>query len=99
MTTEAVTTVETAISQLTRVQSDETINAGIRDDAARSLQEAQTMLSRLKSTRYGLYRLPSNSCSTPGESGTVRCQTIIRISRPVPKRVSDVPIKLKPHAA
>jgi len=48
---DAVATVETAVSQLTRVQSDETILIGIRDDAARSIQEAQTILSSLKSAR------------------------------------------------
>ena len=48
---EAVMTVETAISQFTHVQSDETINVGIRDDAGRLLKEAQTILSRLKSTQ------------------------------------------------
>jgi tetratricopeptide (TPR) repeat protein len=46
---EALKTVEEAISELSRVQSDETITIGIRDDAARSLQQAQTILSRLKS--------------------------------------------------
>jgi tetratricopeptide (TPR) repeat protein len=50
-TPEAITAVDTAIAQLTRVQPDETINVGIRDDAARHLQEAQTILSRLKSTQ------------------------------------------------
>jgi len=50
-TPEAITAVDTAIAQLTRVQSDETINGGIRDDAARHLQEGQTILSRLKSTQ------------------------------------------------
>ena len=48
-TPEAFKTVEEAISELSRVQSDETITVGIRDDAARSLQQAQTILSRLKS--------------------------------------------------
>ena len=48
-TPEALKTVEEAISELSRVQSDETITIGIRDDAARSLQQAQTILSRLKS--------------------------------------------------
>lgn len=48
-TPEALATVETAISELTRVQSDETIQVFIRDDAARSLQQAQTMVTRLKS--------------------------------------------------
>jgi tetratricopeptide (TPR) repeat protein len=50
-TPEAIANVDAAIAQLTRVQSDETINVGIRDDAARHLQEAQTILSRLKSTQ------------------------------------------------
>jgi tetratricopeptide (TPR) repeat protein len=49
-TPEALATVETAISELTRVQSDETIQVFIRDDAARSLQHAQTMITHLKST-------------------------------------------------
>jgi tetratricopeptide (TPR) repeat protein len=49
-TPEALATVETAISELTRVQSDETIQVFIRDDAARSLQQAQTMITHLKST-------------------------------------------------
>jgi len=48
-TPEALKTVEAAISELTRVQSDETLLVGIRDDAARSLQQAQTILARLKS--------------------------------------------------
>jgi tetratricopeptide (TPR) repeat protein len=50
-TSEAITTVDAAIVQLIRVQSDETITVGIRDDASRHLQEAQTILSRLKSTQ------------------------------------------------
>jgi len=50
-TPDASKTIEVAISELTRVRSDETINVGIRDDAARSLQEAQTILSRLNSTQ------------------------------------------------
>jgi tetratricopeptide (TPR) repeat protein len=45
---EAVTTLEEAISQFTHVRSDETINIGIRDDAARSLKEAQAILFKLK---------------------------------------------------
>jgi tetratricopeptide (TPR) repeat protein len=48
---DAVTAVETAMSQLTRVRSDETITVGIRDDAAKSIHEAQTILSSLKSAR------------------------------------------------
>jgi tetratricopeptide (TPR) repeat protein len=47
-TAEATPLVEAAIPQLTRVQSDESINVGIRDDAGRSLQDAQTFLKRLK---------------------------------------------------
>ncbi len=50
-TPDALKTIEAAISELTRVQSDETILVGIRDDAARSLQQAQTILARLKSTQ------------------------------------------------
>jgi len=45
---EATPLVEAAIPQLTRVQSDGSINVGIRDDAGRSLQDAQTFLKRLK---------------------------------------------------
>ena len=45
---EATPLVEAAIPQLTRVQSDESVNVGIRDDAGRSLQDAQTFLKRLK---------------------------------------------------
>jgi tetratricopeptide (TPR) repeat protein len=47
-TAEATPLVEAAIPQLTRVQSDESIMVGIRDDAGRSLQDAQTFLKRLK---------------------------------------------------
>ena len=47
-TAEATPFVEAAIPQLTRVQSDESINVGIRDDAGRSLRDAQTFLTRLK---------------------------------------------------
>lgn len=50
-TLDALAAVEAAIPQLTRVQSDESILIGIRDDAARSLRDAQTLLTRLKSTR------------------------------------------------
>jgi tetratricopeptide (TPR) repeat protein len=49
--TEATKTLEFAISQLKRVQSDESILVGIRDDAARSLEEAQTILSKLQSNQ------------------------------------------------
>lgn len=49
--TEATRTLEAAISQLKRVQSDENITIGIRDDASRSLEEAQTILSKLKSNK------------------------------------------------
>ena len=48
---EAATTLEEAVSQLKRVQSDEGILIGIRDDAAHSLQEAQTILAKLKSSQ------------------------------------------------
>lgn len=47
-TAEATPLVESAIPQLTRVQSDESITIGIRDDAGRSLQDAQIFLKRLK---------------------------------------------------
>jgi hypothetical protein len=47
-TAEATPLVEAAIPQLTRVQSDERITIGIRDDAGHSLQDAQTFLKRLK---------------------------------------------------
>jgi tetratricopeptide (TPR) repeat protein len=50
-TPDALKTFEAAISELTRVQSDATITVGIRDDAAGSLQQAQTILARLKSTQ------------------------------------------------
>jgi len=50
-TEEATTTVEAAISKLTRVQSDESLNVGIRDDAARFLHEAQDFLKRLKASQ------------------------------------------------
>ncbi len=46
---EAVTTCEAAISQLARVESDQSVEAGIRGDAARSLRDAQDVLARLKS--------------------------------------------------
>jgi tetratricopeptide (TPR) repeat protein len=48
---DAITLAEKAIDQLRRVQSDETINVGIRSDAARLLQQAQANLSQLKSAR------------------------------------------------
>lgn len=50
-TSDALKTVEAAISELTRVQSDETLLVGIRDDASRSLQQAQAILARLKSAQ------------------------------------------------
>jgi len=50
-TQDALAAIEAAIQQLSRVQSDESILIGIRDDAARSLQQAQTILARLKSTQ------------------------------------------------
>jgi len=49
-TQEALATVEAAISELTRVQSDEAIQVFIRDEAGRSLQQAQTVVTRWKST-------------------------------------------------
>ena len=50
-TADAITTVEAAIPQLAHVQSDETILVGIRDDAARSIRDAQTLLTRFKSSQ------------------------------------------------
>lgn len=50
---DAVSTLEAAIAELMRVQSDESILDLIRDDAARALQEAQTLLTRLKSAQQG----------------------------------------------
>jgi hypothetical protein len=50
-TEEAKTAVEAGISQLIRVQFDASILVGIRDDAARSLQDAQGFLKRLKATK------------------------------------------------
>jgi hypothetical protein len=50
-TAEATTIVETLIPQLAQVKSDESITIGIRDDAGRSLQEAQTFLKRLKAAQ------------------------------------------------
>lgn len=47
-TEEATGALEAAISQLTRVQADASIPVGIRDDAARSLRDAQVSLTRLK---------------------------------------------------
>lgn len=48
-TTEAITTVEAAVPQLTRIQSDEGIQISIREDAGRSLRDANTLLSRFRS--------------------------------------------------
>lgn len=45
---EAAAVVEAAIPQLARVQSDPDINVGIREDAGRSLQDAQDFLKRLR---------------------------------------------------
>lgn len=50
-TTDAIAATETAISQLTRVQADESILSGIRDDAAKTLQQAQTLLSQFKAAQ------------------------------------------------
>jgi len=46
---QAISAVETSITQLNRVQSDHEIELGIQYDATRSLQEAQAFLQRLKS--------------------------------------------------
>lgn len=50
-TPDAINSTDAALSKLARVQSDESINVGIRDDAARSLREAQTLLLRLRSAQ------------------------------------------------
>jgi tetratricopeptide (TPR) repeat protein len=50
-TAEAIATTEAAIPQLTSVQADRDILTGIRDAAAHSLQEAQTLLARFKSAQ------------------------------------------------
>ncbi len=48
-TADAIATAEAALPQLARVQSDESMLAAIRDDAARSLRDAQALLDYLKS--------------------------------------------------
>jgi tetratricopeptide (TPR) repeat protein len=48
---DAFKTVEAAIAELAEVRSDETLLVGIRDDAASSLQQAQTILARMKSAQ------------------------------------------------
>lgn len=50
-TAEAITNIKAAIPLLNRVQSDETLQVSIRDDAKRSLEEANTVLSRLQSVQ------------------------------------------------
>ena len=50
-TPEAITTTEATIPKLTSVQADEGILVGIRNQAGQLLQEAQTLLTRLKSTQ------------------------------------------------
>ncbi len=47
-TADAIATAEAALPQLARVQSDESMLAAIRDDAARSLRDAQALLDYLK---------------------------------------------------
>jgi tetratricopeptide (TPR) repeat protein len=48
---DALRRVESAIADLRQVQADETLLVGIRDDAGRSLQQAETILARMKSTQ------------------------------------------------
>jgi tetratricopeptide (TPR) repeat protein len=48
---EAITTIETAIPIFSRVGADNDINPGLRDSAARSLEEAQMLLSRFRSVQ------------------------------------------------
>jgi tetratricopeptide (TPR) repeat protein len=50
-TAEAITTIKAAIPILHRVQSDENIQISIRDDAKRSLEEAEALLARLQTTQ------------------------------------------------
>jgi hypothetical protein len=50
-TPEAIVSTETAIKELSSVQTDQNIQQGIRDDAANSLQATQTLLARLKAVR------------------------------------------------
>lgn len=50
-TPEAIASTEAAILQLTKVQADDNILTGIRDDAGKNLQQAQTLLSRFKSVQ------------------------------------------------
>lgn len=47
-TAEAITATEEMISALDRVEADNTIRSGIRNDAKRSRKEAQALLARLK---------------------------------------------------
>ncbi len=47
-TADAVATIDAAIDLLNRVQSDETLQISIRDDAKRSLEEAKNLLTRLR---------------------------------------------------
>jgi len=47
-TADAIATAEAAVPQLARVQSDESMLAAIRDDAARWLRDAQGLLDYLK---------------------------------------------------
>ena len=48
---EAIATTEAAIPKLTSVNTDQDILVGIRNEAGQSLQEAQKLLERLKSTQ------------------------------------------------
>jgi hypothetical protein len=50
-TPEAIVSAETAIKELSSVQNDQSISAGIRDAAANSLQPTQTLLARLKAVQ------------------------------------------------
>ncbi|SRR6266478_9701222 len=50
-TADAVATIKAAIPLLNRVQSDETLQISIREDAKRSLEEAKTLLTRLQATQ------------------------------------------------
>jgi len=50
-TADAIATVKAAIPILNRVQSDENLQISIRDDAKRTLEEANTILARLQSAQ------------------------------------------------
>jgi tetratricopeptide (TPR) repeat protein len=48
---DAAVTIDEAIAQLNRVKDDNSINVGIREDATNSIQEAHTILEKLKAAK------------------------------------------------